>query len=1046
MSLPVKKIILRTLKAIGLTLAGCIALLFLIPYLFPQAVNSKIDKWVNSNINGKISVSKTRLSFFKHFPSLTLTLYDVNLMGSEPFAADTLVDAHEISLGVDLSSVFKSKITINKIYLSNAFINIQVDSLGRANYNIYKGTQTANAPVDTNGGASLGIKEIKVENSRLVYQDMSLPMTIKAKGFNYLGSGDLSKDIFDLNSHTDIKSLDFYYARQPYVVGKKINADLVTEVNTKSLAFIFKKNNLLINQLPVDFSGRFGFIQDGYEMDFSIVSNENDLDDIVSALPQNYQDMLAKTEINGAAVIKLGLTGKYVVKDSLAPSLNMSMQIRNGFIDNEKSPAPLRNLYMNLTASLPGLNPDSLRVDLDSLYFNIGDGYFGSDMHVKGIKEPYISARINSELDLEKWNKALGIKPIQMRGKYAIHLSAEGKYATGIVHEGLRKTDTVVTSIPRFNLRSSFTNGYFKYASLPEAISNIAFDLDAQCPDNNYKHITAAVSNLNISALDNYIKGYFKLANTSDFPIDAAIHAKVNLDDIKKFYPLDSLKLSGMMNTDITAKGNFLPAKKQYPVIAANFSLKDGAVQTKYYPHPVENIQISTTISDKTGDLKGLDISLQPISFTFENEPFTLKADLHDFTDLSYKIHLKGNINVGNIYQVFARQGYNVSGIIAANLFLKGTQKDITQGNYDKLVDKGSLSIQGLSCSTELYPKPFVISKGIFRFNEDKIRLDTFTVNYGNSTLVLNGYVSNIINYYVKPGSVLKGELDLDSKQLVVDEFMAYASSPEPATAQPSANAAPASSGVVLVPKDLDLTFKANVETAKYNGMVFKDIKGLMYVRNDSIVLKQMAFSLVDAPVNMDADYTALNPKKAYFDYHITANDFDVHKAYKNIKMFHDMASSAEHAEGLISLDYELSGLLNGDMTPIYPSLKGGGVISAKKVQMHGFKLFNAIGKKAGQDSLGGNSGVSKINIKSHIENNVITIERTKLKISIFRVKFEGKVSFDKHLDLKFRLGLPPMGLIGIPMAITGTEDDPKIHIGKDKDEDVKETTEEGDN
>jgi len=112
--------------------------------------------------------------------------------------------------------------------------------------------------------------------------------------------------------------------------------------------------------------------------------------------------------------------------------------------------------------------------------------------------------------------------------------------------------------------------------------------------------------------------------------------------------------------------------------------------------------------------------------------------------------------------------------------------------------------------------------------------------------------------------------------------------------------------------------------------MVIKDAKGQMMIKGDSIVLKETGFSLIGAPITMDATYTSISTQKATFDYHISAKDFDIKKAYNGIKLFHDMASSAAHAEGLVSLDYHLKGKLNSGMLPVYASLKGGGVLSAK--------------------------------------------------------------------------------------------------------------------
>jgi AsmA protein len=1039
MHFSLKKMVLRPLKITGIIIGSLLLLMFLIPYLFPQAVNRKIDQWANENINGNISFSGTGLSFFKKFPALTLTMYNVTVKGSAPFDQDTLIAAKEISLGIDLSSVLKSKITINKVFLSNAFINIQADSAGHANYNIYKQhAQTTTNATDTSG-ASLGINKIIVENSRLIYNDQSIPITINARGFNYTGSGDLSKDIFLLNTHTDIQSLDLYYGHVPYILSKKINADLITEVNTRSLAFVFQKNDLYINQLPVAFNGSFGFLKDGYDMDFHIDSKENDLDEIVSALPADYQKLLDKTDINGTGDVQIALTGKYVVKDSLMPDLVMNVKVRNGYVDNDRSPAPVRNLYVDMNARLPHLNMDSLAVNVDSLYFNLGNGYFNSSFKLKGVSNPYIFARVNSEIDLEKWDRALGLKPFHMKGIYSLHLLADGVYAKSIVHSGLRKTDTIISSIPKFSLRSSFRKGYLKYTALPEAVNDISFNLTAGCPDHDYKHATLSIDSLHATALNNYIKGYCRVENMANFPVDALLQAHIHLADIKQFIPLPKgFALAGDLDAHVQAKGKYVPAKKQYPVLLAGIQLKDGSVQTKYYPHPIEQIQVSSTISDQTGSLKGLNVSIKPISFTFEEEPFLLKAELHDLTDLAYKVHMKGVLNLGNIYQVFAIKGYNVSGTIAADLHLKGKQSDIDAGRYDQLSNHGVFRMNNVSCTTELYPRPFLISHGSLSFDQDKIKLDTLAIRYGRSSFILNGAVSNVINYALKPGAGLKGNMNLSSDMLNVNDFMVFSDTSKAATTSTTATSP---SGVVLIPGNLDLAFTANIKNVVYNDIVIKNAKGNMTISKDTLRLKETGFDIIGAPVSMDATYTAINTKNAHFDYHINAQDFDINKAYRNIKLFHDIVSSAQHAQGLVSLDYKLSGKLDEHMAPVYTSLKGGGTLSAKKIGMYGMKLFNAMGKAAGQDSLGGNSEVSKVAIKSTIANNLLTIERTKMRIAGFRVRFEGQVSFSKAIDMKMRIGLPPMGLIGIPLAITGTEDNPKIEMSKGKKEDELQAT-----
>src|ERR1700753_683323 len=116
MQFPIKRAIFKTLKISVIAIGSILLLMFLLPFLFPQTFTKKIKHWANSSINGHISFSNTGLSFFKRFPALTLTMYDVKLRGSAPFEKDTLMAAKEISFGIDLSSLLKSKININKIY------------------------------------------------------------------------------------------------------------------------------------------------------------------------------------------------------------------------------------------------------------------------------------------------------------------------------------------------------------------------------------------------------------------------------------------------------------------------------------------------------------------------------------------------------------------------------------------------------------------------------------------------------------------------------------------------------------------------------------------------------------------------------------------------------------------------------------------------------------------------------------------------------------------------------------------------------------------
>lgn len=1036
MSVSPKKIILKLLKITGITIGSILLLMFLLPILFPGFVAKQIKSWTNNAITGEINFSKARLSFFNHFPSLTLTLYDFNLKGSAPFQKDTLIAAKEVALGVNLASVFSKRITIDEIYLTKGDINILVDEKGLANYNVYKSDSVKANPADSSS-ASLKIEKIQIDHSNLVYDDHSIPILITAKDVNYLGKGDLSKAIFDLSSKIQTDTFDLDYNSTHYIGAKKVQANLVTKINTNSLQLFFEKNDLKINSLPVDFKGKFEFLTKGYNMDFKIISRQTNLADVFTALPPQYMKWLDSTEVKGYAEMDAYLAGKYIAEENVMPNLGFNMKIRDGYISNNHAPSPIKNLFLNFDTKLPSLNMDSLYVNIDSIFFNIEKDYFSSVIQLQGTKEPIVKAKLNSTIDLGQWDRAFGVSAFDIKGKSDIHFTADGKYATGVVKTGLRKIDTVITSIPKFSLTSNLANGYFKLASLPEAINDISFNINASCPDNNYHHSSFAIENISMKALSNFIKGYFKISGSNDFPVDANLQSVIHLSDIKKVYPLDSLDISGNLNVDLQTKGKFNSAKKLFPVTKILLVLNDGAIQTKYYPRPIEKIQVDAGIVSHNGSLQDLQVNLKPIAFEFEGQPFLLKADLRNFNDLRYSVTSRGVIDIGKIYKAFAVNGYGLKGFIKTNLSLNGLQSDATSGKYDKLNNSGTLTVSDIALTSDLFPLPLLVSKGVFHFEQDKMMFDAFKASYGKTIVNLNGYLNNVINYATKSNEPLKGSFDFTSGYVSVDEFMAFAK-----TDTTSKKSAEPSTGVVIVPANLSLAFNASADNVSYNSLDLKNFKGSMMIDSGKIKLEKTGFEIIGAPVSMDATYGSLSPKKAFFDYHISAKDFDIKKAYNEIKIFHDLASSASKTEGSVSLDYQLSGKLDQNMSPIYPSLKGGGVLSLNKVKVKGLKLFAAVSKETGRDSVN-NPSLSKVNIKSTIANNIINIERTKMRVFGFRPRFEGQVSFDGKLNLSARLGLPPFGIFGIPFTVTGTQEDPKIKLRRSRASDKLEETQE---
>ncbi len=997
------------------------------PYLMPQSFSEKVKQNVNSNINGEVSFAQMKLSFFEHFPTLTLSLYQVSLKGSAPFASDTLLKADELALGINLKSLISNEVIVNRIYLDSGQISVKVDSLGRANYNVLKDSKSSSS--GSGQSSSLKIEDISITRSNLSYEDKSLPMVIKAKGLSYSGKGDLSKKIFDLTSRAEIENFDFIYDSIPYSAGRKVKADLITRINTSSLQLSFIKNNLRINQVPLNFAGRFEFLANGYDLDFKLESRNADLGSLITTLPPQYLEYFKNFDVEGKSTFELGLKGRYVAESNQFPSLNLTGRIDDGSFRHQQSPVPLDNISVRIKGAIPNMDIEKAILDLDTLSFNVAGGSLAGSLHTRGLTNPFINANLQTRLDLAKVNKALNIQKISTRGLLNLSLSASGHLRHELRKTGRGKVDTILKSIPQFELNTNLANGYFKYLPMPGNIDYIDLSFRASCPDSNYKNLVLDLKKIDSRWLNNYLNGYIKLEHSPSLTVDTRINGFVDLASIHKIYPIPGLTMKGALKMDIRSKGSLAIKQRKYPTTNASISLKDGFIKTSKSPYPISKIEVNSVFYNKNSAAKDFRLVIAPLSFNFVSQPFVLRANLADLNNLAYRISSRGTLDIGKLYSVFASNDYNVQGLVRTDLELAGRQKDANSGNYKKLFNQGTFRIRDLALSSELLPKPFKVNKGIFSFSNDRINFHAFKASYGQSKIALEGNVSNIIDYFTTYRGVLRGNFKLKSDLIVADEFRTVTEIPT------GSNTAATKPGVIIIPTNINLHFTGAAKEVNYGGMKFNKMLGTLSIKNGQLDLQDLSTTFIGTPVKMTAAYKSFSPKTAYFQYAINAKDFDIQKAYKSSAVFRELASSAAHVRGTVSLDYKLSGRLNGNMEPVYPSIKGDGLISVKNVKLKGFKLFNAVSKKTGHKDLQ-DPKMSQINIRSSIANNIISIERTRLKIAGFRPRIEGQVSFDGDLNLQFRLGLPPFGILGIPIQVRGSQENPKLKIGRAKEED----------
>lgn len=1039
-----KRFLLKSSKIGGITLAGILVLMAIFPIFFKEKANRQVQSWLNDQLVSDLRFGDFNLTFFRHFPTLTVSLSEVWLQSAPGFEQDTLVYAKDLSFGLNLLSILQDQISITRVYLSNAQINILRDTRGNANFDIF-----APAPADTvqtTAGESphIQIENIRLESCRLLYEDTDLGLSVLADGLDYSGSGKLQAAIFDLVSKVQIREFGLEYDDVRYFSRNQVQANLLTKINTESTAITFERNQLVINELPVDFVGKLEFITGGYDMNFVLESLDVDFRDMLSLVPEAYSAWLDNLKIQGRGELRASLQGLYLPEENQMPDIIASLLINRGKISHAKAKIPLEELHMDMDLTIPGLDVGRTEIGLDSVHFKLGDGYLNGRYYIKGLDPAYMTGRLNAKVDLELLDKALDVQPFDMRGMMTWDVRVDGKYATQLLPGNFREPKYKTTRVPVFSIVSALSDGYLRFDGMPEAVQDISYQLSLQSPDSIPDHMGGTLENLRFRMMDNYAEGHLKVSSLSKMQVDADLKTSFNLAEVKRFYPLDSgFVLGGQLDIVLMAQGIYDEAAKTFPVANVNIRLKNGMLRTPYAPEAIEDAAFSLDIRSEKGTFEDAAFDLQPVLFSFAGSPFTLTANLSNLDDIKYEVASKGRIDLGKMYRTFGVDGYDLSGYIMTDLDLKGLQSDALAGRYSRLDNSGSIVMENIQLRADWIPHPIHVSKGTIRADADRFFLEGFEASYLKNTFNASGYLLGMIAYATEPNSPISGKLEIASPRILLNDFMFFAAEGDNLSQEAIENSQ--ASGVVVVPSDIDFQIVAMVDEVVWDDLKLEKFKGNLHVKDSKLLLENTTFDLAGAKFRMDGDYQAFSPYEAGFSYRIAASGFDIKRAYDEISLFREMASAAAYASGKASLDYQLAGKLDANMYPILPSIKGEGVLGLDDIRLKGFRLMNKIAKDTENSELEDPS-LSKVQIKTRIANNLMTIERTRMRIAGFRPRFEGQVSLDGDMSIAFRLGLPPLGIFGIPIKITGNAEDPKIEVGKVTDEDQLAETEEPEN
>ncbi|TPV33915.1 hypothetical protein FJ651_07085 [Paucihalobacter ruber] len=586
---------------------------------------------------------------------------------------------------------------------------------------------------------------------------------------------------------------------------------------------------------------------------------------------------------------------------------------------------------------------------------------------------------------------------------------------------------------PDFSLKLKLENGEIDCSYTKEFIEDILIDGSFFIPQLNLSMANYDIQKFYFKVDEDYLQGtYLEKNNGKEKLVNADIKGKINLKNISNALGIENLVMDGNLNVAITSNGYYNPEELKFPKTEAYFKIENGLIQSPYYPNPISNLNADVKLNNGAGTFSDASLIIENLNFLFENEPFTANARFINFDDVDYNMAANGTFNLNRFYKLLGASVNNLDGLIIADLSLKGKQSDFSSGNYNLLSHSGSLKFENINAKVNNYPKDFLIEYGELLFNNNYTAFNNFKTSYGTSDLLLNGNFNNLLSYMFNSKENLAGNLTISSDFFNLNEFVPSFSFKESEQYNPiyvDTNSVE-QYGVLKLPKRVNIETQLNAAHILYDSINVYKVSSKVLLKDETLILQQSNLKLIDATATISGNYKAIDKNKAVFDFNLTVDDFDINRAYKELPLFREMVSAAAYTEGIAKLDYQLSGILDGEMKPIFPSLAGSGTLNIKNATIKGYKLLGTVSKSTQTDAFE-SPDLKEVVIPTTIKDNILTIDRFRIKSKGFRLRTEGETSLDGDLNLKMRIGLPPFGIIGIPIKVTGTSEEPNISLGR---------------
>lgn len=591
-----------------------------------------------------------------------------------------------------------------------------------------------------------------------------------------------------------------------------------------------------------------------------------------------------------------------------------------------------------------------------------------------------------------------------------------------VAFEGYYKGTQNALHMPGYGVNLVVTNGQFHYPELPQAAKNINLKMQVDNPSGYTNNVRVNIPQFHLDLGPNPVEGNLVIDGLAPMKVDGRVKANVNLAEALKVYPVKDLAMRGQLFVDGTARGIY--SKTQMPVVNAAIRLTNGFVKSAKFPAPIENINLSGTVVNTTGQVNDTQINLPQFRMVLEGEALEGRLAAHNIAKPVFDTNVRGTVDLTKITRIFPLEGMTVTGRVAGNIAAKGNMADVEAGRYQNVVASGTVRATNVTYRSKDLPQGVKISSGTATFNNNQIAVQSLNGIAGSSDFAASGTISNYLGYLFTPGQPLRGNLTVNSRNFNVNEWMV-----DEVSAKPTATAgkAPAKAeGVLQIPKYFDLVLNSRVDNVTYDNLKLTNAQGAVVVRDQTATLSNMTFNALGASFGTTGSYSSKNLAHPVFNLGLNIKNLDFQNAFSAFNTIKTLVPLASRVEGVFGTTFNVSGEMGPDMFPNLATLTGKGVFDVVKAAINQSEVMTKIASLTTLPELRSLLVVDK-KIQANLVNGSLVVQPFDLTVGDVKMTIGGSNSIAGALAYVTALNVPTgklgTALTGKLTQLTGVKD-----------------------